>query len=93
MCASRNSLVSQMARIGERLQLDSRVCDFLPTLQFDDGSINVLLQVDEPPVVAHRLTGRDVRLLHKVRVAHFVRPHDIVHVHADGVAHLGRQGG
>lgn len=93
-CASlnlRNSLVSQKARITKGLHLHSHVCDFLPDLGFNDGPIDVLLQVDESPVVAHRLTGRDVRFLYEVGGSRSVRSHDVVHVHADGVADFGRQ--
>lgn len=86
-----NSLVSQKAGIREGLQLHGRLCDFLPGLGFDDGPVDVLLQVDEPTVVAHCVAGRDVVVLHKVRVSCPIRTHDVVHVHSNGVADFGRQ--
>lgn len=65
----------------------------MPGLGLDDGTINVLLKIDEASVVAHRHTGRDLRILDEKRIPDSVGTHDIVHVHADGVADFGRQGG
>lgn len=90
---SGDSLVPEVAGIGEGLQLDGRVGDFLSGLRLNDGPVDALLQVDEAPVVAQRLPGRDVRVLHKIGVPDSVGAHDVVHVHADGVADSGRQGG
>lgn len=87
-----NSLIPVMARIRERLQLDGRLCDFLSNLGLNDGAIDAFLEVDEAPIVAHRLPGQDVSILHEIRVPHSVSAHDIVHVHADGVADSGWQG-
>lgn len=86
-----NSLISEKAGIGEGLQLHGWLCDFLPRLSFNDGPVDVLLQVDEPPVVAQRTMGRYVVVPHKVGVSWPIRTHDIVHVHSDGVADFGRQ--
>lgn len=88
-----HSLITLMAWIGEGLKLDSWVCDFLSSLELNDSPINVFLQVHEAPVVAQRLPGRDVCILHKVGVTDPVSAHDIVHMHADSVADFGRQGG
>lgn len=90
---SGNSLIPKMARIGEWLQLHGRLVDCLPSLHLNDGPINVLLQVDKSPVVAHRLPGRDVWVLHEVGLSDSVCAHDVVHMHADSVADSGRQGG
>lgn len=88
-----DSLIPQVARIGEGLQLDGRLRDSLSSLGLDDGPIDALLQVDEAPVVAHGHTARDVVVLHEIGVPDSVGTHDVVHVHADGVADFGRQGG
>lgn len=90
---SGDSLIPGEAGIREGLQLDSRLWDLLSGLGLNDGSVNVLLQVDKAPVVAHRLTTRDVCLPHKIGVPDSVSTHDVVHVHADSVADFGRQGG
>lgn len=82
-----------MAGIGEGLQLDGWLCDSLPGLGLNDGAVNVLLQVDKAAVVAQRLAGRDVVVLVKIRFPGSVSTHHVVHVHADGVADFGRQGG
>lgn len=87
----RNSLVSQEAWIREGLHLYSHIGDFLPNLGFNDGPIDVFLQVDKSPVVAHCHTGWDMRVLNEIWGSHFVCSHDIVHVHTDGVADFGRQ--
>lgn len=86
-------LITEVAGVGKGLQLHSRLRDLTASLGLDDGAVNVLLQVDEPSVVAHRHPGVDVRLLAEERLPHAVGTHDIVHVHADGVADPGRQGG
>lgn len=91
-CMSVNSLIPEMARIRERLQLDGRLCDSLSNLGLNDGAIDAFLEVDEAPIVAHRLPGQDVSIFHEIRVPHSVSAHDIVHVHADGVADFGWQG-
>lgn len=85
-------LITEVAGVGERLQLHSRLRDLTASLGLDDGAVNVLLQVDEASVVAHRHPGVDVRLLGEERCPHSVGTHDVVHVHADGVADPGRQG-
>lgn len=59
-CASMysgDSLIPRVAGIGEGLQLDGWLCNPLSSLGLDDGSIDVLLQVDESSVVAQRLSG------------------------------------
>lgn len=86
-------LISEVAGIREGLQLDGRLRDSMPGLSLDDGTINVLLKIDEASVVAHRHTGRDMRILGEIRIPDSVGTHDVVHVHADGVADFGRQGG
>lgn len=90
---SGNLLISEVAGVGEGLQLHSGLGDFLPGLGLDDGPVDALLQVDEAPVVAHGQPGRDVRLLDEIRLSDSVCAHDVVHVHADGVADFRRQGG
>lgn len=90
-CASMYSLIPLKARIWEGLQLDGWLCNLLSNLGLDDSSINGLLEVDKAPVVAHCLPGPDVGVLHKIGVPYSVSAHDIVHVHADGVANFGRQ--
>lgn len=57
---SGHSLISLMAWIGEGLELDSLVCDFLSSLELNDSPINALLQVHKAPVVPQRPPGRDV---------------------------------
>lgn len=86
-------LVTEVAGVREGLQLHSRLRDLTASLGLNDGPVNVLLQVDEASVVAHRHPGVDVRLLGEERLPHSVGTHDVVHVHADGVADPGRQGG
>lgn len=86
-------LIPEVTGIGEGLQLDGRLRHSMPGLGLDDGTINVLLQIDEAPVVAHRHPGRDMRILDEIRIPDSVGTHDVVHVHADGVADFGRQGG
>lgn len=49
---SMDSLISVVAGIGEGLQLDGWICDFLSSLGLNDCPVNVLLQVDKAPVVA-----------------------------------------
>lgn len=82
-----------VAGVGERLQLDGWLFDFLSCLGLDDGPFDVLLQVYEAPVVAQCPPRRDVRILHEKGVSDPVCAHDIVHVHADRVANFGGQGG
>lgn len=97
VCAGASSggdlLITEVAGVGEGLQLHSRLRDLTAGLGLDDGAVNVLLQVDEASVVAHRHPGVDVRLLAEESFPHSVGTHDVVHVHADGVADPGRQGG
>lgn len=90
---SGDSLIPEVAGIGEGLQLDCWLSDSLPSLGLNDSPIDVFLQIDKAPVVAQRLPGRDVRVLHKIGVSDSVSTHDVVHVHADSVADFGRQGG
>ena len=92
-CVQGDSLIPEVAGIGEGLQLHGWLRDSVSSLGLDDRPIDVLLQVDEAPVVAQRLPGRDVRVVHKVGVSHSVCAHDVIHVHANGVADFGRQGG
>lgn len=92
MC-SVDSLIPRVAWVGEGLQLDSRICHSMPSLGLNDSPVNVLLQVDEAPVVAERHPGRNVVVLYEKGVPDSVCTHDIVHVHADSVADFGRQGG
>lgn len=92
MCSG-DSLIPEVAWIGEGLQLDGWLWDSLSSLGLNDSPIDVLLQVDKAPVVAHRLPGWDVCVLHKIGVPDSVGAHDVVHVHADSVADFGRQGG
>lgn len=94
-CASMHlgdSLITEMAWIGEGLQLDGWLCDFPPCLGLNDSPIDVFLEVDKAPVVSHCLPGQDVCVLHKIGVPDSVSTHDIVHMHADGVADFRRQG-
>lgn len=86
-------LITEVAGVGEGLDLHSRLRDLMASLGLNDGTVNVLLQVDEASVVPHRDPGVDVRLLGEERVPHSVGTHDVVHVHADGVADPGRQRG
>lgn len=88
-----NLLIAEVAGVGEGLQLHSRLRHLTASLGLDDGAVNVLLQVDEASAVAHRHPRVDVRLLGEERLPHSVGAHDVVHVHADGVADSGRQGG
>lgn len=91
MCG--DSLITEVAGIGEGLQLNGRLCDWMPNLCLNNGPFNVLLQVDKSTVVAQRLSGWDVWVLEEIRVSHSVSTHNIVHVHTDGVADFGRQRG
>lgn len=91
--AQADLLIAEVAWVGEGLQLHGRLGDPTAGLGLDDGTVNVLLQVDEAPVVAHGHPGVDVRLLGEEGLPHSVGTHDVVHVHADGVADPGRQRG
>lgn len=88
-----DSLIPEMARIREGLQLDGWLGDSPSGLGLNDSTVNVFLEVDEASIVAHRQPGQDVSVLHEIGVPHSVSAHDIVHVHADSVADFGRQQG
>lgn len=52
-----NLLIPKVAGIGEGLQLNSRLCHWMPSMGLNDCPFNILLQVDKTPVVAQRLPG------------------------------------
>lgn len=93
MRARGDLLITEVAGVGEGLQLHSRLSDLMASLGLNDGTVNVLLQVDEASIVPHRQPRVDVRLLGEERLPHSVGTHDVVHVHADGVADPGWQRG
>lgn len=88
-----NLLIPKVAGIGKGLQLNSRLCHWMPSMSLNDCTFNILLKVDKTPVVAQRLPSWDVRILDEKGVPDSVSTHDVVHVHADGVADFGGQGG
>lgn len=52
-----NLLIPKVAGIGEGLQLNSRLCHWMAGMGLNDGSFDVLLQVDKSPVVPEGLPG------------------------------------
>lgn len=81
-----------MAWVREGLQLDSWLCYFLPSVSFNDRSVNVFLQVNESPVVAHCQAGKYVWVFDEEGLPDSVCAHDVIHMHADCVFDFGRQG-
>lgn len=47
-----NLLIPKVAGIWEWLQLNSGLCHWMPGMGLNDGPFDILLQVDESPVVA-----------------------------------------
>ena len=85
-----DSLIPVEAGVGEGLDLDRWFCNFLARLGLYYGPLDALLQVDEAAGVAQGL-GPDLRAPDPEGGPRAVGTHGVVDVHADGVAHFGRE--